>query len=189
MDIGLYETLNGGDMSIQNNDIWSTMSLWNQIYIALFGGNPQEITTDKSGEGEQRQDFWGNQFLESEPDEYVNSLTEKILDTTALNSAGRIKIEQAVKSDLAFLAKLRTVSVEVSIKGIDKVLIEIGLQEPDEIEDKRFRLLWDGTRSTDIQGSESDKTGGVIAQMWILRNGIWDDLGAWFDNEYWKDSI
>lgn len=187
MDIGLYETLNGGDMSVQNGDLWATMSLWNQIYLGLFGGNVEETTTDRTGKGEQRKDFWGNQFLESEPDEFLNSTTEKILNTTALNSSGRIKIEQAVKNDLSFLQKLGTLDVSVSIYGIDKVLIEIGLTEPNEIEDKRFRLLWDGTRSTDIQGSESDKTGGIISQLWILRNGIWDDFGAWFDNEYWKD--
>ena len=187
MDIGLYETHNGGDMSIQNDDIWTTMSLWNQIYIGLFGGNVKESTTDNSGQGEQRNDWWGNQFLTANPDEYNNSETEKTLNITALNSAGRIKIEQAVKNDLQFLSKLGKVTVEVSIIGIDKVLIEIGIKEPNEVEDKRFRLLWDGTKSTEISGSETDKTGGIISQLWILRNGIWDDLGAWFDNEYWKD--
>jgi len=187
MDIGLYETLNGGDMSVQNNDIWQTMTLWNQIYIGLFGGNRAESTSDKSGINEQRFDFWGNQFLDANPDEYLNSETEKTLDLVALNSAGRIKIEQSVKNDLKFLNKLGTVDVAVSIAGIDKVLIEIGLTEPKEVSEKRFRILWDGTKNTDINDSNTDKNGGVISQLWILRNGIWDDLGAWFDNEYWKD--
>jgi len=187
MDIGLYETLNGGDMSIQNNDIWATMALWNQIYIGLFGGNVEESTNDATGKGEQRKDYWGNQFLEAEPDEFLNSQTERILNTTSLNSAGRIRIEQTVKNDLAFLSKLGAVTVAVSIVGIDRILIEIGITEPNELTDQRFRILWDGTRNTDITGSDSDRTGGIISQLWILRNGIWDDFGAWFDNEYWKD--
>lgn len=174
-------------MSIQNNDIWATMSLWNQIYIGLFGGNVAQLSTDATGQGEQRFDWWGNTFLKTSPDEFNSSETERMLNNVPLNSAGRIKIEQSVKKDLSFLSKLGAVDVAVSIAGIDKILIEIGLKEPKEVAEKRFRLLWDGTKSTDITDSESDKTGGVISQMWILRNGIWDDLGKWFDNEHWND--
>jgi len=188
MDIGIYETLNGGDMSLQNGDIWATMSLWNQIYIGLFGGNVAQLTDDNAGKGEQRKDWWGNQFLKASPGEYNNSTTELTLNTVQLNSSGRVKIEQAVKSDLAFLSKLGKVDVLVSIPAIDSVLIEIGITEPNNIEDKRFRLLWDGTRSTEITGVDTDINGGIISQMWILRNGIWDDFGKWFDNEYWQDN-
>lgn len=187
MDLGLYETHNGGDLSIQNRDVWTTSTLWNQIYIALFGGNPGYLTSNNSEDSEERFDWWGNALL-SDNDEYNNSQTENALKTTALNSAGRVTIEQSVKNDLLFLSKLADVTVSVSITGIDKILIEIGIKEPGEIEDKKFRILWDNTQLTPISGNESDSNSSSTMQAWILQNGVWDDLGAWFDNEYWKDN-
>ena len=66
MDIGLYETLTAAICQFKMNDIWTTMSLWNQIYIGLFGGNVKESTTDNSGQGEQRgNDWWGKPVLNS----------------------------------------------------------------------------------------------------------------------------
>lgn len=188
MDLGIYETLNGGDLSIQQGDLWATQTLWPQIYCALFGGNPGHITSEASESEEQRGDWWGNVFLE-DPDERINSQTENTLNTVALNSSGRLAVEQAVKNDLSFLQKIGTVEVSVSIEGIDRVLIEIGLIEPKRLSEQRFRILWDGTKATEVTDINADKTGGLAVNAWILRNGIWEDIGAWFDNEYWKDTL
>lgn len=188
MDLGIYETLNGGDLSIQQGDLWATRTLWPQIYCGLFGGNPGYLTTEASESEEQRGDWWGNAFLE-DPDERINTQTEYLLNNVALNSSGRLAIEQAVKNDLSFLQKIGTVSASVSIEGIDKVMIEIGITEPERLNEQRFRILWDGTKAGGITDINSDKTGSLAVNAWILRNGIWEDIGAWFDNDYWRDTL
>lgn len=186
MDILLYETLDGGNISIQNNDIALTDSIWNQIYIGLFGGNYQQNTDDNVLDDEQRFDWWANTFI-SDIDEQLNSETERILNTVALNSAGRLTIEQAVKNDLSFLSKLGDVTVEVSLPKLNTVQIDISIQEPEEITDKKFRIIWDATRQSNIIELGDVLPGGVVVSAWILRNGIWDDLGIWDDNAKWQD--
>lgn len=183
MDIGLYETLNGGDISIQDNDIFTSVSLWNQIYIALFGGNVEQSTTDNL-DGLERSDFWGNSFID-DVDEQYNSETERILNNVSINSSGIQKIQQSVENDLGFLRKLAEVEVDVTIPRIDSVYIFISIQEPDNVEKEVYRILWDGTRSSVI-GDGKNKA-GFISAAWLLEDGIWNDSAIWLDTENWKD--
>lgn len=185
MDIGLYESsdLNGGDISIQNGDIYATQALWTQIYLALFGGNPEQSTTDDIEEGTQRYDYWGNSFLQSNTDEQINSITERTLQTASLNSAGRLEIQRAVQSDLSYLSTLATVDVVVTIPKINVVNIDITVQEPDSLDSNQFRIIWNATRTETINDVSL-----ASASQWILANGIWEDIGRWIDSEKWNDN-
>lgn len=185
MDLLLYETNNGGDLSVQENDLATTNALWTQIYIAMFGGNLEARTGDNvNGDNV---DFWGNFFIQDK-DEQFNSVTEKTINETAITSSGLLIIQQAVETDLSFLNKLGTVTVEVSSPKIDTLEIIVKIQEPDNVTDNQFKIIWDATRSAQIIGA-GESTGGGFISGWILRNGIWDDLGRWIDTEYWKDDI
>lgn len=117
---------NGGDLKLLGNDIALVYGNENQVYLALFGGNVEQ-NTPPIVTANQTEDFWGNNlFWPNDPSRQFNSNTERILNTTALNSAGRIIIENAVKSDLKFLQDLgATVNVVVTIPGINMVNINI----------------------------------------------------------------
>lgn len=115
---------NGGDIRLVGNDIALVFGTENQIYLALFGGNVEQSTPALST-NEQTFDYWGNSLLFASDNQF-NSSTERALNTTALNSSGRIKIENAVKSDLTFLQRLGAeVSVNVTIPSVNTVQIEI----------------------------------------------------------------
>ena len=67
-DILLYETGNGGDLLLQNKDIELVNPLYQQVYVALFGGNIQAITKGDEIEGQIREDWWGNSlFFQEQP--------------------------------------------------------------------------------------------------------------------------
>lgn len=187
MDIALHETLNGGDIAIQNGDIYTTNAIWTQIYLALFGGNIEQSTADDLADDAQRFDFWGNQFLQNDPDEQLNSLTERTLNEVALNSAGRLAIQRAVETDLDYLRKVGTVSVDVSIPGLNTVQIDITITEPDRLNETQYRIIWRATQTEPISG-EIEEGGGVVVSQWILANGTWNDLGLWIDSEVWNDN-
>jgi hypothetical protein len=79
MDLVLIEQNgNGGDLILQGNDLAVCTGYENIPYLSMCGGS----------------DWWGNEFLD--PAQQFNSLTEKTLRQYALNSAGRVAIEQAV---------------------------------------------------------------------------------------------
>ena len=122
-DLKVIETGTGGDVVNLGNDLAVTKSVQTMIYLCLFGGNV---------DGE----FWANKLLmKSFPSQQFISLTEKTLNTTALDSAGRVIIENAVIEDLKFLNTIFTIFVKVKLPNIDHVTIEITLTKIDSAQE------------------------------------------------------
>ena len=146
MDLRIIETGNGGDALLSGNDLAVDYTFETMIYLALFGGNPGSNTPTDRLINEQGFDWWGNTtLLPNEPLLQFNSLTEHILNTTTLNSAGRITIENAVKSDLVFMSDFAEITVAVIIPTVDTVNITIRLQQPDNLQIKEYIFIWDAT--------------------------------------------
>jgi hypothetical protein len=146
-DIALYETGNGGDLFIENSDVSTVGTLTHQVYIALFGGNVEASTKGNELETEKRNDWWANSLIFKEDStRQFNSETERILNTTALNSSGRIKIERAVKNDLKFLSQIINLSVLVQIISDSKINIIVSFQELQNGENKVLQFLWDNLK-------------------------------------------
>ena len=57
-DITLYETGSGGDFYLLNDDLNTGEALFQNIYLALFGGNYEDSTKSAYVENEQRFDYW-----------------------------------------------------------------------------------------------------------------------------------
>ena len=147
-DIVIYENGSGGDLQLLGNDIASTSGLFNMVYMAWFGGNPEASTTGNELDSELREDWFGNALLfDNEKEIQYNSILEKTLNETALDSSGRITIEEAAKKDLSFLKDIADVSVSVSILNDDKVSILAQLKEPENIEVQEYQLIWDGVKN------------------------------------------
>jgi len=142
-DITIYETGTGGDLYLKNNDINLTTGLTNQIYIALFGGNKEENTSENLNVKDNRQDFWGNAYLDSEYQ--FNSNFERALSTVALTSGGISKLEDAAKSDLKYLRNYADITVVGSIPEIAKFVLDITIKEPDN-QSTKVKFIWDGQK-------------------------------------------
>ena len=113
-DIGLFSYGNGGDMAIIGDDLNTSETLYQVIYISLFGGNVSASTIGDELLTDERFDYWANELLFSENvDKQFNSDTERTLNNVVLNSEGRIKIIQAVEKDLVFLKNI--VNFEVNV--------------------------------------------------------------------------
>jgi len=148
MDIALKSTGNGGDFILSGNDIESTSSLYNQVYLALFGGNVEDSTKRNYAAGEERLDYWANSLLyENKPIEQFNSSTERELKNVSLTSAGIIRIEQAVKVDLSFISELGNYEVEVSFLENNQLSIEVKLLEPSGEKSQALNFIWDASRN------------------------------------------
>lgn len=142
-DVIIYENGNGGELSLKNGDIETTDSLCNQPYLAHFGGNVEANTTDNEIEGEERNDWWGNTFLDGEAQ--MNSNLERSLNKNALNSSGRANIEAAAVKDLEYLSEIAKTESIVSLKGVNKLLIT------DKLNQSVVNLAWDATKNELIQ--------------------------------------
>ena len=144
-DVLIYESGNGGDMYLKNGDIEMTDGLFNQPYLAHFGGNTQANTTGEEVEGTERFDWWGNALLFAVPEAQMNSNVERALNENALSSFGRGEIERQANRDLEFLSELGEVSSQVTIIGNDKVKIS------DKIQQTVKSFIWDATKKEVIK--------------------------------------
>lgn len=187
MDIRLKETGQGGDYILKNNDLFTTDGIFNQVYMALFGGNIQQVTPVERPANEEQFDWWGNRLLlPNQTQQQLNSLTERTLNEVQLNSTGRTRIAQAVSTDLNFMRSFAELTIEVTIPTVDTVQIRVHMQEPENKQGIEFIYLWDATRNEVID--PNDNTSITVVDNWILANSTWNDSKFWDDNSFWKDN-
>ena len=147
-DILLYETGDGGDITIIANDVALSETLYQQIYLALFGGNTEASTKGNELETQNRFDYWANDlFHDANKKRQFNSETEKVLKEVVLNSSGRLAIIDAVKKDLKFLDNIANVNIQVSILATDRLEILLQLSGLSNQEDREYQLIWNNSKS------------------------------------------
>ena len=138
-DLLIYETGDGGDLKVLNNDLALTTSLYNQVYLCLFGGNVESSTKGNELENEKRFDWWANYLL----DLNFNSETERTINTVTLNPSGRLKILQAVKNDLKPIDLVANYNVNVYLESSYRFKIMISLTEKLNKQEKIIQIHWD----------------------------------------------
>jgi len=147
-DINLFEGGSGGEMRILNSDLLLTETIYQTIYLALYGGNVEQDTTSEETDLEENFDYWGNQlFYSNNPDKWFNSQTERVLSTVALNGEGRRLIEDAVNADLQFLNNVVNFEVEVSISSNNRAEIAIFISEFQNQSDRQLKMVWENSRN------------------------------------------
>ncbi len=150
-DILIFESGNGGEIAIDGNDISLNDQLLQQAYLCLFGGNIEALTNGNEPSGSLREDWWGNSlFFSQNVGKQFNSVTEKTLLETALNSAGRIKILRAAERDLESLKAWANTLVDVIINGVNKVTISIKLVQSNK-QENTINIVWDGAKQQVIK--------------------------------------
>lgn len=147
-DILLSETGSGGDFVILNNDLILGDVLYQQFYLAMFGGNLKASTKQTYLSNEERFDYWGNSLIwPTNKSRQFNSETERTLDNVVLNSSGRLKVIQAVKTDLAYLSNMINFEVEVSLLSQNKLAITITFTGKTNQQDKALQFVVDSSKN------------------------------------------
>ena len=147
-DIHLFETGSGGDFAIVNEDLLMGESLYQQIYLALFGGNIEASTKPSYLASEERFDYWGNSLIwKDAKTKQFNSETERTLGNVALNSSGRLSILQAVNNDLDYLKGVVDFTVEVGIESVSRISITVSFSEKTNQQDKVLQMVWNNSKN------------------------------------------
>ena len=131
-DLAIVETGNGGDLQLIGNDLAVVNGIENMPYLAMFGGGKYITPSNNTGLPQTAQsfDWWGNNLLmPSDQAAQFNSTVEEVLNTTPINSAGRVIIQNAIIDDLQFLSPTAKIGVTVSITAPDRIDVEIILTQ------------------------------------------------------------
>jgi len=147
--IEMFETLDGGDYVVGEDDILLDNSLNSIGYTSFFGGNLKENTTQgRKPSGAFYNDYWGNCDVFNEPDLQFNSNTERQLAFTPIRSGNLGVFEQASQKDLQYLktsGKASTVSSSVKIVNPGKIKLDVTVKQPSKTEPEGFTIFWDET--------------------------------------------
>jgi phage gp46-like protein len=148
IDIAIYESADGGEVNLVNEDIELIAGLTNQVYLALFGGNVEQDTSDELNDLDQRFDWWGNAYLPT--NQQFNSTFERTISKVAITGEGLSILEDAAKKDLEYLQEYADIQVQASVTQPKRVELIVSLTEPDS-ESTKIKFIWDSTRNTVIQ--------------------------------------
>lgn len=146
-DINLFETSSSGDFAIVNGDLLMGESLYQQVYLALFGGNIEANTKDVYLLSEERFDYWGNTLIwKNEKSSQFNSETERTIQNNALNSTGRLRIIQAINNDLEYLKSVLIFDADVQITGRDNLKIIVNFSSKTNQQDRVLQMIYDNAK-------------------------------------------
>lgn len=146
-DLHLYESGNGGELLLLNNDLVLSETLFQTIYLSLFGGNIEASTTGEESSEEERLDFWANDLIfQTTKSKQMNSETERTLNSVTINTSGRLKIKSSVEQDLNYLKKIINFEVDVVILGVDKIEIIIKINSISKQSNRVFQFIWDNAK-------------------------------------------
>lgn len=140
MDIRLIENGNGGDMVFDNGDIQLISEVYQQPYLAHFGGNKEMSTGDIIENEGYNNDWWGNLLLSEQPNCQLNSAFERALSETPLSSSGRITLERIASEDLEYLSGFAESQSLVAITDVDKVRLTDNIAKENNV---NFSYIWD----------------------------------------------
>jgi phage gp46-like protein len=123
-DVVLYQTLEGGDISIADGVVEMSGGLETAVYLSLFGGNERD-----AGNAESRAAWWGN--LNEVPERQYRSETQNLLQSLPVTSYNLRRIEDAARRDLEWMREVgaaSAISVSASVPGLNRVrlVIDIG---------------------------------------------------------------
>lgn len=165
MDLELVETKNGGDVIKKTKDLSVIFGFENMPYLCTFGGNVEASTPITRLESEERFDYWANELLmANESDIQFNSETERTLRTVAINSAGRVKIEQAIRKDLKPMESFVQIdNISVSLITVDMIGFAIRLRDIPNQQNRDFVYIWDITNQELIDRENYLNVGKITA--------------------------
>ncbi|MNX74446.1 hypothetical protein D3C86_1058860 [compost metagenome] len=147
-DILLYESGDGGEMSIQSNDLALAETLYMQVYLAMFGGNVEENTKTSYLNTEERFDWWGNTlFFDDVKSKQFNSNMERTLKNVSLNSSGRLEILRAMNEDLTYLTDVLDYEIDVELPDVNKIRLIVQFRQKGNQEDKILQLVYDNAKN------------------------------------------
>lgn len=138
-DVSLFQTVDGGEINVENGITEMTPGLEVAAYLALFGGN-----IDDDGREQNPFNWWGN-YSEIDPDNQYRSETQYLLRTLPATSFNLNRLQQAAERDLAFFKRIKAanlVSVVATIPGLNKINLAIAVEANGEVSEFNFTENW-----------------------------------------------
>lgn len=119
-DVLIFQSLDDGNIEIENGQITLSRTLESAVYLCLFGGNAED-----SGGQNNELTWWGN-VDEQLPERKMVSRFQHLVDSIAIIPANLRRLEQAAKQDLEPLAQYyESVEIVATIPQRNRVRLRL----------------------------------------------------------------
>ena len=138
-DVKLFNTLDGGEITIAEGQVTMSPGLDVAVYLSLFGGNEND-----SALPDDRRQWWGN-LGEDDPARVYRSQTQYLLARTPARPGNLPRVQDAVLRDLKWLTDSRiasSVRVTASIPGLNQIKIVVDIEAVGESARFEFTENW-----------------------------------------------
>jgi phage gp46-like protein len=148
-DLLLYETLDGGDMSIDNGLFIPDKQFSTAVYLSLYGGNKTD-----AGKVNNTDEYWGNYLNGITESEKIRSRFQYIVTGLPMSVKNIKEAEKAAIMDLQWFIK-ENIADDITAYGQAvgknrfKITIEI-LKDKNTLFKNEYSLLWGGNNGNTL---------------------------------------
>lgn len=142
-DVKLFQTDEGGDLTVVNGVVEMAPGLETMAYLCLFGGNEGDDGRDKNPAN-----WWGN-LDEDDPARRYRSETQNLLRSLPATSGNLKRVRDAALRDLNVFKTegiASSVEVSVTVPGLNRISIIIDIEARGEESRFEFAENWKATR-------------------------------------------
>lgn len=121
-DVILCQTIDDGNISVENGIVAMSGGIETAAYLSLFGGNEDDDGGDNSPHS-----WWGN-IDETQPEREYHSETQHILQALPASANNLLKVEAAAQRDLAWMTSVGVaveITVAATIPAVNRLKITI----------------------------------------------------------------
>lgn len=128
-DVSLFQTDDGGDITVEGGIVEVGGGLETAAYLSLFGGNE-----DDDGLAGNPANWWGN-IDEVDPAREYHSETQRLLQSLPATSGNLRRVEGAANRDQDWFITSKvasSIAVSASIPGINRIKLTIEIEAQGE---------------------------------------------------------
>lgn len=138
-DVSLFQTLDDGNITVEDGIVTMSGGLETSAYLSLFGGNE-----DDDGSQDSPVSWWAN-LDEIDPVRQYRSETQNLLQALPATTGNLRRIEDAANRDLAWFISSKvasSVNVAASMPGVNKIKLKIDIEAIGEESSFEFVENW-----------------------------------------------
>jgi phage gp46-like protein len=140
-DLLLFDTQDGGDISIADGFFVNDRAFNTAVYLSLFGGNK-----DDSGKVKNKNEWWGNLLPETTAAEKLVSRFQAIIAGMPMSAKNIREAENAAELDLKWITEegiAQSVEIDGRAGAGNKFFLNVAIRaDGKSIYDNTFALFW-----------------------------------------------
>ena len=134
-DVYMFNTVEGGNIQIENGVTTMSGGLETTAYLSMFGGNEDDDLSSTT-----INQWWGN-GLETDPANTYRSETQHLMTRLPATSSNLLRLEEAAGRDVAWMKDkglVTSIAAEATIPELNRVMIALDM----DVEGEEIRITF-----------------------------------------------